>query len=96
MQNPRSIYCEFCKSVGHDENNCHTYELMIERGANTYRIQLEEHRHEDNGQHDGWGGYQGRGRAGGASRGCGQIIFYDYDQLGHFARDCKNPTMTGK
>jgi hypothetical protein len=27
-------------------------------------------------------------------RGQGQIIFYNYAQPGHFARDCQNPCIT--
>lgn len=34
----RNLYCKFCKSVGHDENNCRSYELPMEHSADTYRM----------------------------------------------------------
>ena len=49
----------------------------MQHGTENYRMQVEEHRDEDNGQCSSQGGYQGRGGGGGASRGCGQIIFYN-------------------
>lgn len=38
VQTPKNLYCEFCKSIGHDENHCRAYELMMERDADTYRM----------------------------------------------------------
>lgn len=31
VQTPHKLFCTFCKSVGHDERNCQSYELMMER-----------------------------------------------------------------
>jgi hypothetical protein len=38
---PKSSYCNFCKSVGHDDKDCRTMELMRERTSDTYRVQEE-------------------------------------------------------
>jgi hypothetical protein len=38
---PKSSYCNFCKSVGHDDKDCRTLELMRERTSDTYRVQAE-------------------------------------------------------
>ena len=79
---------QISKSVGHDENNCRAYELMMESGADTYRMKEEEHGQEENGQHDHRGGYQERVQGGVVGQGHGHIIFYNCGQLGRFARDC--------
>lgn len=50
MQTSRNIHCQLSNSIGHDENHCRSYELMMEHGTDTYRMQVEEHGHEDNGQ----------------------------------------------
>jgi hypothetical protein len=45
MQNynivPKISYCNFFKSVGHDEKDSRTLELMRERTSDTYRVQEE-------------------------------------------------------
>ena len=56
----KNMYCKFSKSVGHDENNYQAYEIMMECGANTFRMQVEEHGHEENGKRGGRGGYKGK------------------------------------
>ena len=61
IQNPRNLYCKFFKLVGHDENNCRAYELIIEHNTDAYKMKDEEHGQEGNGQRGGQGGYQGRG-----------------------------------
>ena len=33
-----TLFCEFCKSVEHDIQACHTLELMKERNSDAYRI----------------------------------------------------------
>jgi hypothetical protein len=38
---PKSSYCTFCKSVGHDDKDFKTIKLMRERISNTYRVQAE-------------------------------------------------------
>ena len=35
---PKSSYCNFCKSVGHDDKYCRTMDLMRERTSETYRV----------------------------------------------------------
>jgi len=30
-QNSQQLFCNFCRSVGHDERTCRSYELMIDR-----------------------------------------------------------------
>lgn len=57
--------------MGHDENNCQAYELMMGLIVDAYRIQVEEHGEEYNGQCNGRGGYQGRGRGRLVSQGWG-------------------------
>lgn len=49
VQTLRNLYCKFCKSVGHYENNCQAYEIMMEHGVDAYRMKIEEHGHEENG-----------------------------------------------
>jgi hypothetical protein len=34
-------YCKFCKSMGHDDKDCRTLELMRERNLDTYIVQEE-------------------------------------------------------
>lgn len=34
------LFCNFCMSVGHDEKNCPSYELLMDRTP-TYRMQTE-------------------------------------------------------
>jgi hypothetical protein len=38
---PKSSYCNFCKSVGHDDKDCRTMDLMRERTSDAYRVQEE-------------------------------------------------------
>jgi hypothetical protein len=38
---PKSSYCNFCKSVRHDDKDCRTMELMREITSDTYRVQAE-------------------------------------------------------
>ena len=66
VQVPKNPYCKFCKSVGHNEDECRSFDLMRERTYNAYRVQ------NDGQGNDGYGYYgstSGRGAFGG--RGCG-------------------------
>jgi hypothetical protein len=38
---PKSSYCNFLKSVGHDDKDCRTLDLMREISLDTYRVQEE-------------------------------------------------------
>jgi hypothetical protein len=38
---PKSLYCNFFKSVGHDDKYCKTMELLRERTPDTYKVQVE-------------------------------------------------------
>jgi len=53
VHTPINIHYKFYKQVGHDEINCWAYKLMMEYGANTYRMKEEEHGQEENIQHIG-------------------------------------------
>jgi hypothetical protein len=37
----KGSYCNFCKSVGHDDKDCRMMELMREITSYTYRVQEE-------------------------------------------------------
>jgi len=37
VQTPQQLFCNFCRSVGHDEHNCRSYELMMDRTP-AYRV----------------------------------------------------------
>jgi hypothetical protein len=38
---PKSTFCNFCKSVGHEDKDCRTLEIMKERTSYAYRVQDE-------------------------------------------------------
>lgn len=40
LSTPTSLYCTLFKSVGHDESNCHSYDMMHDRRA--YQVQGSE------------------------------------------------------
>ena len=39
LQMPQQLFCNFFKLVDHDKKNCQSYDLMMERTANAYRLQ---------------------------------------------------------
>jgi len=59
IQTPQQLFCNFYKSMGHDERHCQSYELMMERTP-TYQMQVETWP-PDQGTRGVCGGYQGRG-----------------------------------
>lgn len=59
MLGTEQIFYNFCQSVGHDEHNYRSYELMMDRTP-TYRVQEEM-----------WLLDQGTGGAQGKYHGCG-------------------------
>lgn len=42
VQTPKNLFCTFCKYVGHVENNCRAYELMMERTKDIYAMQSDQ------------------------------------------------------
>ena len=90
-------YYKFCKSVGHNEDECRSFDLMRERTYDAYRVQTDAQGNDGYGYQGGTpgrGNFRGRGRGGMPGRGRGQVIFYNCNQAGHVSRDCQNPTMT--
>ena len=77
-QNSQQLLCNFCRSVGHDEHTCRSYELMMDRTP-AYRVQAETRPLDQNAgvariRFQG----HGRGRGGGGpGRGHRQLICYN-------------------
>lgn len=93
MSTPQQLFCDFCKSVGHDEHHYQSYELMMERTP-MYQMQ-EETLPLNQGIGGACGGYQGhrRGRGGGRlGRGRGQFIYCNCEMPRHYAWKCMNQT----
>jgi hypothetical protein len=38
---PKTIFCNFCKSVGHEDKDCRTLEMMKERKSYEYMVQAK-------------------------------------------------------
>ena len=67
---------------------------MRERTYDAYRVQNDAQGNDGYGYRDGRGSFEGRGRGGMLGRGQGQVVYYNYNQAGHLARDRRNPTTT--
>lgn len=52
VQTPKNFFFTFCKSMGHDENNCRVYELMIERTQDVYAMQSDQQNNNGTMQYD--------------------------------------------
>ena len=39
---PASLYCKFCRSIGHDEKDCIALQLLQEKMMDTYLMNNEE------------------------------------------------------
>ena len=97
MQVPKNPYCKFCKLVGHNEDECRSFDLMRERTYDAYRVQNDGQGNDGYGYHSSTsirGTFGGHGRGGMPRRGRGQVVCYNYNQERHVARDCRNPTTT--
>jgi len=94
-QTSQQLFCNFCRSVEHDENTCRSYELMMD-WTPTYRVKTEMRALDLNvgiarARFQGCG--QGRGGLG-LRRGREQLICYNCGGLGHYACDCTNLIRT--
>ena len=39
---PKSLYCMFCSSVGHDDSHSQVLDMMMERAHDVYAMQNEQ------------------------------------------------------
>lgn len=56
VQSPQQMFCNFYKFVAHDEQNCRSYELMMDKTL-TYRVQAETRPQQDRGTIVARGGF---------------------------------------
>ncbi len=94
VQVAKNPYYKFCKSVGHNEEESCSFNLMMERTQDAYRVQADAQGHEGHRYHGGRYNFRGCGHGGTPGRGLGQVIFYNCNQLGQVSRDCQNLTTT--
>lgn len=89
----QQLFCNFCRSVGHDECTCRRYELMMDRTpANIVQAKT---RPLDQNIGMAQTGFQGRGQGrggGGLDRGRKQFICYNCRGPRHYAHDCTKRT----
>ncbi len=74
VQVPKKPYCKFCKSTGHNEDECLIFDLMRERTHDAYRVQADAQGNEGYGHRGGTpgrGNFKGHGCGGMLGRGCG-------------------------
>ena len=65
VQVPKNPYFQFCKSVGHNEDECRSYDLMREHTSDAYRVHNEAQNNDGYGYRGGAserGVFGGRGR----------------------------------
>ncbi len=53
------MFFNLCKSIGHDECHCRSYQLMMDRTP-MYRMQVETHRQKDEGATMARGGFHAK------------------------------------
>jgi len=89
------LFCNFCRSVSHDERTCRSYELMMD-WTPTYRVQTRTKALDQNVRMVRTGFQRcERGRGGmGPRRGRGHLIYYNCRGPGHYAHDCTNLMRT--
>lgn len=39
---PKSLYCNFCQSIGHDQSDCHSWKMMNDRNMGFYGVRGED------------------------------------------------------
>lgn len=92
-QMSQQLFCNLCRSVGHDKRTCQSYELMMDQTP-ACRLQTETRALNPNermthvgfqGHIWGWGGM-------GLGRGLNQIICYNWEGPELYACDCTNLT----
>ena len=91
-QTSQQLFCNFCRSVGHDERTCRSYELMMDRTL-AYSVKTKKQALNPNAGM-ACAGFHGRGRGHGGmglGRGRRQLICYNCGGPRHYARDCMNP-----
>lgn len=94
-QTSQKLFCNFYRTVGHDELTCKSYNLMMDQTP-TYRVQIKTQALDPNVRMVR-SGFQwcGRGRGGmGLGRGRRQLICYNCGGPRHYACDCTNMITT--